>query len=67
MVACGDLYAYLNHPSISEDDLDMLNRLDSSGLLDIIDEASKKNFNKLNKTETLKSILLAYNMFKYER
>lgn len=65
MVACGDLYAYLNRPSISQADLDMLNRLDSSGLLDIIDEASKKNFNKLNKTETLKKILLAYDRFNY--
>lgn len=64
MVACGDLYTYLNH-SISQSDLDMLHRLDSSGLLDIIDEASKKNFNKLNKTETLKSILLAYERFNY--
>jgi hypothetical protein len=64
MIACGDLYTYLSH-SISQDDLDMLNRLDSSGLLDIIDEASKKNFNKLNKTETLKSILLAYERFNY--
>lgn len=63
MVACGDLYTYLNRPSISQVDLDMLNRLDSSGLLDIIDEASKKNFNKLNKTETLRSILLAYERF----
>lgn len=65
MIACGDLYTYLNRPSVSQADLDMLNRLDSSGLLDIIDEASKKNFNKLNKTETLKSILLAYERFNY--
>ena len=65
MVACGDLYTYLNRPSISQDDLDTLNRLRYSNLLDIIDEASKKNFNKLNKTETLKNILLAYERFKY--